>query len=283
MEIVGQSNDIKALERFRARNAELGLISKDELIDVLKLVCQLEWVENTRPKNDGAVGNTIEDLLGIPENNLPIPNAAEWELKGQRIGTTSLVSLFHLDPSPRSVSLVSQLLLPKYGWPHKKAGIGHPANEMSFRQTLNAITRTDRGFGVRVDHQNRKVVISFDVNHVQERHCEWMALVEKRAGLGELNPQPYWGFDDLFHKAGTKLHNCFFLLADTQRRSGKMYFHYSSVLMLERFSLNKFIEAIEHGAIYIDFDARSGHNHGTKFRLRRERLPELYERVTQVV
>ncbi|MBQ5478723.1 MAG: hypothetical protein IIT66_00730, partial [Acetobacter sp.] len=32
------------------------------------------------------------------ENNLPLPNAAEWELKCQRRQTTSLVTLFHIEP-----------------------------------------------------------------------------------------------------------------------------------------------------------------------------------------
>jgi hypothetical protein len=283
LEIIGHQSDIKALKKIRERHAKFGIISKEELISGLKLICEFELVENTRSKNDGAVGNVIEDLLGIAENNLPIPNAAEWELKGQRIGTTSLISLFHLDPSPRSVSLVSKLLLPNYGWPHKKAGSGHPSGEMSFRQTLKANTRTDRGFGVSVDYENRKVVISFDVNYVSERNNKWKSSVEERIGLGELDPQPFWGFDDLFHKAGTKLHNCFFVLAKPERRNEKMYFKYSSVLMLERFSLDKFIRAIEQGEVYIDFDARTGHNHGTKFRLRRERLPDLYDNVTQLI
>ncbi|MDR2193443.1 MAG: MvaI/BcnI family restriction endonuclease, partial [Treponema sp.] len=45
-------------------------------------------------------------------------------------------------------------------------------------------------------------------------------------GLDELNPQPYWGFDDLSHKAGTKLINCFFVQADSKKEHGIEYFHY---------------------------------------------------------
>ena len=46
--------------------------------------------------------------------------------------------------------------------------------------------------------------------------------------------------------------------------------------MLKKFSLEKFIDAIESGDVYIDFDARTGHNHGTKFRIRDKRIPDLY-------
>ena len=47
--------------------------------------------------------------------------------------------------------------------------------------------------------------------------------------------------------------------------------------MLKALDKNHFIDAIEHGDIYIDFDARTGHNQGTKFRLRNNALINLYE------
>jgi hypothetical protein len=47
--------------------------------------------------------------------------------------------------------------------------------------------------------------------------------------------------------------------------------------MLKKFSFDKFLEQIEKGNILIDFDARTGHNHGTKFRMRQNCLPFLYE------
>ena len=175
-------------------------------------------------------------MFGVPENNLPIPNAAEWELKGQRLNTTSLVSLFHLDPSPRSAKLITNLLLPQYGWRHKQAGLKYPETEKSFRQTISGSNRTDRGFGLEVDYQNRKVVISFDAKDIQDRHSAWKKSVQERIGLDELAPQPYWGFDDLFHKAGTKLHNCFFLLAQSKKTGGKEFFKYQSILMLQKLS-----------------------------------------------
>ncbi|MGC8546014.1 MAG: MvaI/BcnI family restriction endonuclease, partial [Athalassotoga sp.] len=33
------------------------------------------WISNNRPGNVGGIGNTLEDLLGIKENHLPLPNA----------------------------------------------------------------------------------------------------------------------------------------------------------------------------------------------------------------
>jgi len=76
------------------------------------------WVLNGRFGNHGGIGNTLEDFLGITENNLPIPNAAEWELKTQNRKTISLTTLFHVEPSPRAIRFVPRVLLPFYGWAH---------------------------------------------------------------------------------------------------------------------------------------------------------------------
>jgi hypothetical protein len=253
------------------------LYSKEDLISKLKEIRKLGWIANRRPGNVGGIGNTLEDLLGIEENNLPIPNAAEWELKCQRIGTSSLTTLFHMEPSPRAVKFVPKILLLFYGWEHKS--IPH---EMSFRQTINGSSATDRGFKVVVDRKARKVLISFDADTVAERHSKWLESVDRRVGLGELNPQPYWGFDDLFHKAGTKLLNCFYIRAEAKREGDREYFWYREIMILQRVSLENFFKAIEEGFILVDFDARTGHNHGTKFRLRQDRLPDLYEDVKNI-
>ena len=97
------------------------------------------FVPNARHGNHGGAGNTLEDLLGIEENNLPIPNAAEWELKTHKTGSASLVTLFHSEPSPRAVRFVPSMLLPLYGWPHQQARGKYPETEMSFRQTIAAL------------------------------------------------------------------------------------------------------------------------------------------------
>jgi len=91
------------------------IYTKDSLIEKLKQIAKMGWIPNARHKNQGGVGNTLEDLLGIEENNLPLPNAAEWELKSQRLKTSSLTTLFHMEPSPRAVRFVPQIFLPKYG------------------------------------------------------------------------------------------------------------------------------------------------------------------------
>lgn len=258
------------------------IFTKESLIASLIEIREKGWIPNARSGNVGGIGNTLEDLLGIEENNLPIPNAAEWELKCQRKETTSLTTLFHMEPSPRAFKFVPQILLPKYGWAHQLAGNKYSGTEMSFRQTIHGLSRSDRGFKVVVDRDEKKILISFDAKTVDNRHSEWLKSVKDKIGLDELNPQPYWGFNDLFHKAGTKLLNCFYVQAETKKIDGKTHFFYSDIMILQGLSLENFLESIENGQILVDFDARTGHNHGTKFRLRQNTLPALYSKVQRL-
>lgn len=258
------------------------IYTKESLIEKIKEISKQGWIPNNRHGNQGGAGNTLEDLLGIEENNLPIPNAAEWELKSQRIGSSSLTTLFHIEPSPRAIKFVPAILLPQYGWEHKEAGKKYSGKEMSFRQTIHGLKPSDHGFMVKIDREGQKVLISFDSSAVSRKHVQWLKSVEKRVGLNELNPQPYWGFDDLEHKAGTKLLNCFYVQAEVKKKNSKEFYHYKKLLMLRKFYFEGFLEAIEDGNILIDFDARTGHNHGTKFRLRQNCFPDLYSDITEI-
>lgn len=259
------------------------IYTKENLIIELKSISARGWIDNARHENHGGIGNTLEDLLGIEENNLPIPNAAEWELKSQRINTSSLITLFHIEPSPRAVKFVPQILLLKYGWEHQEAGKKYPENEMSFRQTIHGLSPSDRGFQVIIDRSNSKVLISFDSSKVADKHSVWLKQVQTKIGLGQLDPQPYWGFDDLSNKAGTKLLNCFYVQAEVKKAGDKEFYKYSKVTMLQKFNFDGFLNQIEKGNILVDFDARTGHNHGTKFRMRQNCFSELYKKVTVIV
>jgi hypothetical protein len=54
-------------------------------------------------------------------------------------------------------------------------------------------------------------------------------------------------------------------------------------MMLQNFNFEGFLSALEKGKLLVDFDARSGHNHGTKFRLRQNCLPILYGKIIKIL
>ncbi len=52
--------------------------------------------------------------------------------------------------------------------------------------------------------------------------------------------------------------------------------------MLEDFEFSNFIREVATGNVLVDFDARTGHNHGTKFRLKQNSYQNLYGKVKEV-
>lgn len=73
------------------------------------------------------------------------------------------------------------------------------------------------------------------------------------------------------------------MLADTKVENKQEYFKYENLYILAGFSFDKFLKCIEDGRVLIDFDARTGHNHGTKFRLRQGHWTNLYTSVHKVI
>src|SRR5687768_10766543 len=117
-------------------------IEKDEIVSRIRAIAN-QWHRGTRQGNDGNQGNTLEDLLGIPENNLSIPDMGVYELKTRKIETASLITLFHKEPQPEACV---PKLLNCLGWRHQDAGTKYPQGEMSFRMTTPSGRHTSRGF-----------------------------------------------------------------------------------------------------------------------------------------
>ena len=243
----------------------------------LERIKSIGWVKNRRPGNSGGVGNTLEDLLDVAENNYQLPDFGEWELKSQRAETGSLLTLFHIEPKPRSAKIIPHILLPKYGWAHQGAGAAYPLSEKSFRQTISTTIYSDRGFRVTVDNEQQKIFVSFDFSRIDERHSEWKAFIENGVGVGDINPSPFWTFDDIQNKLDTKIYNLMYVQADTKIENGEEFFKYKRFEAHTDPTLDRFLNLINSGYIYIDFDARTGHNHGTKFRIKPAKKVELYK------
>ena len=253
--------------------------TKDSLTQKLKEIRDKQWIPSGRSAHSaGAVGNTLEDMLGIRENNVPLADAGIYEIKTQREQTGSLTTLFHFEPKPRRPGIVADIFLPNYGWAHDSI-----PNERSFRVTMSGDRFTDRGFRVIVDRPSKIVNIHFDQAQVdRKKHSVWLDDVRKKAGLGEVSPRPYWDFADLNKKLMTKLRNAIYLRADSKIVDGKELFRYSQAELWENPDFDRFLNAIEKGSILVDFDARTHHNHGTKYRIRQDRVPELYATITRI-
>ena len=83
-----------------------------------------------------------------------------------------MLTLFHLEPSPRALH-IADYLLENFGWPHKLAGTKYPDNEKSFRQTLSYKNPTSRGFFVDIDADNQRVIVNFAPSGIGDELSDW--------------------------------------------------------------------------------------------------------------
>ena len=100
---------------------------------------------------------------------------------------------------------------------------------MSFRSTTNAVSHTKRGFIIEVDRKGKKVKFVFDYQKISMDDPllkEWIETIKKEVGLKPLNPEPYWGFEDLRYAIGEKIKNCFYVIADTKIDNKHEFFKY---------------------------------------------------------
>ena len=72
-----------------------------ELRNRLKVIEKLKFVPTHRIGDTG-IGKTLEDLLEIKENNIPLCDIRkEAELKAYRKDAVSMLTLFTLEPKPK--------------------------------------------------------------------------------------------------------------------------------------------------------------------------------------
>ena len=202
----------------------------------------------THRRGDTGIGKTLEDLLEIKENNIPLPDIGETaELKTCRKNTISMLTLFTFEPCPRGGDR-DRILLDNFGYSKRK-------NERSkeLHSTLSS---------KRYNNQNLKLKVE------KEKIC----IISKRKKLNI-----YWNTEDLKKKLETKIPAMVHVLADQKRIKDIEHFHFNEAYLLERCGFETFKEMIKKDEIVVDFRMYykpDGHirNHGTAFRIKINKL-----------
>jgi len=82
------------------------MITYEEMVKKLIEIKEMGFIRTHRSGNTG-VGKTLEDLLGIKENNIPSPNGIKTELKSARKNAKSMLTLFTKSPLPPKCNFCS--------------------------------------------------------------------------------------------------------------------------------------------------------------------------------
>ena len=79
--------------------------SLSEIIQKLKNIREEGYIKTHRPDDTG-IGKTLEDLFGIHENNIRLPDIGDTELKAKRIESASMLTLATKSPQPKGVNRI---------------------------------------------------------------------------------------------------------------------------------------------------------------------------------
>ena len=84
----------------------------DDFIREYENIVKNGWIRTHRSGPTG-IGKTLEDLLGIPENNIDGPDFGDYELKSCRINSNSMLTMFTRAPQPARANTYLRM---KYGY-----------------------------------------------------------------------------------------------------------------------------------------------------------------------
>lgn len=222
------------------------------LVKKLILIRRKGFIKTHRAHDTG-IGKTLEDLLGIRENNLRLPDVGEIELKAKRIDSGSMLTIATKSPLPKGVN---KILFEKYKYKDKE---GH----WSLHSTICGSRKNSQG--LRVVFQDDKLFLKNPYNV----EAYWLISI----------------FDEVLKSKSNKI---FLVFAETlgERKTMSEQFHYIEAYLLSGLNAKKFKKAIEKNNLKVDIRIgvyRSGklkgryHDHGTGFRINKKDFLHIFD------
>ena len=238
----------------------------DDFISEYKKICAMGWIKTHRSGPTG-IGKTLEDLLGIKENNIDGPDFGEYELKSCRIDSNSMLTMFTRSPQPTKSNTYLRL---KYGY----SSSAYNNNVKVLHSTLSADKFTpiaNTGNSLKINCGDDKI------------------SVESQNGVENV----YWKKETLKKCFEKKYKNKFVYAKANSRGTGAAEeFQFVEAYEVSGFSYEAMLELLEKGKIYVDLrigqyhggnkDGKT-HDHGTGFRIKEVDQPMLFKTVRKIV
>jgi len=213
-------------------------------------ICSIGWIKTHRSGNTG-IGKTLEDMVGITENNANLPDFGIYELKSARIDNHAMLTLFTKSPETSKSVTGNNYLLDSFGYFRPKS-----PNKKTLYSTLcctKFVAIYSSGKCLKVGFDNEKI---FLVSH---------------NGLEDI----YWTRETLKKTFESKYASNQIVYAKAKSRGlgAKEEFKYEKAYLLGGFSFESFTTLLEQGRIFIDlrigqFANGNAHDRGTAFRIR---------------
>lgn len=241
------------------------VITLDDFKKRFKEIKNMGWIKTHRSGNTG-IGKTLEDLLGITENNIQGPDFGNYELKSGRINSNSMLTLITKSPEPPKSN---QKLVQKFGYYSKDA---RDKDKKVLHTTLKAGVDTpiyDTGNTLRPDY-----IEAFETEHGP---LQALTLISNY-GIEEI----YWPIETFKTLINKKLGKEFvYVKAESRGKGVNEEFLYKEAYLLSGIDSENIIELIKRGIMYIDirigqYADGTCHDHGTGFRIKEADQHYLY-------
>jgi len=235
------------------------MLTYPKLLVRLNEIKSMGFVKTHRPGKTG-IGKTLEDLLGIKENNVSGPDASRLELKSGRKDVGSMLTLFTKAPRPRKANTV---ILERYGYSSAKRN-----HKKELHSTVNALTynrlKGDSGFKIRIG-----------LNRIELTN-------EREDILG------YWDSKTLQECFERKLPRLLYVKADAKGVGLEEQFWFNEAWLLRGFDFDSFVELLRKGIILVDirigqYSNGKTHDHGTAFRVMPNKLELCFSRRKRIM
>jgi len=224
---------------------------KMTLAEFKRLFTQIKqegWVPTQR-KGPTGVGHTLEQLLGLKENNIASPDFGKIEIKAHRIGSSSLITLFTFNRKVWKMKALEAVR--KHGTPDENGRLGL---YFTMSRTPNS---TD-------------LFLHIEDESISVRHISGSVLAE-------------WQLETLAQRFMQKVPKLLLVNAFSEMRGDREWFKYERARLLSGTTAEIIRNQILEGNIVVDLrlhdETTRARNHGTGFRAREDRLPALFRNV----
>lgn len=248
----------------------------EEFLSRLKALEKCGFVESKRSGSTG-IGKTLEDELGIQENNVPGPDFDRYELKARRRESTAPITLFTKSPDPKGSN---RRLWNAYGYREGESKDGLVQTTLS--------------------EDSQDTIVEESISGLKVLRIAVIAGKENRAGIQPLlinsrislsNPkgiEAYYNLNALRAKFEQKYKPLVLVLADYQVIDGVERFHYNEAFLLKGFGFDSFLQLLAEGKIEIHirigyYEDGRYHDHGTAFRTYEEHFPSCFREIHRIL
>lgn len=218
-------------------------IALRELKKKLKSLHNRGFIKSLRVHDTG-IGHTLEQLLGLSESNVALPDLGKFELKSQRLESSSLITLFTKKPDDK----LNAELLDRLGYPRKSNGL------KVLHQTITTGHINKQGFELcnkkdcLVILKNKKYVFSYDKNKFKK-------IFDKKISKGTV-----------------------LVISDSKRdASDRESFHYKEAYLLKNGDFEKFLNNLYYDIRIGRYPDGRPHDHGSAFRIKKSSLKKIFK------